>query len=670
MNESRKLLDAWLPPDNAGQPIACLTTTFTFDPDFFEGDCLSRFLGLSWKRGEGEDLAFLIDQEERLAEVRATVVVDRSLNPEGRSLRWDVLPVGLRGGVQHAKVTLLVWDRLVRVIVSSANLTTSAYRSNAEIAAVLDACEGSELPVPLFSDLLEGLGRLVNQSPAEGGRQGPKQRALETLRDAGQRISSFGLPERGPGDLRVSAVFCEPGRPALQQLDAVWRGGPARYAMVLSPFFDAEDGAQETVAGLMGRLAQRGDVALDFVVPVNTALGKTVVQAPAVLRSAAPNRAKVAFYTFKEESEDQRHLHAKAVLLENDEWAALLVGSSNFTQAGLGINATRGNLEANLAFGVPAKSREARAFRKLFGVGESFDPATVEWEPLADDDTALGPALPWGFVGCLFEPGTNPALLVRLESGELPKAWRIEWPVGHKLLTSESWQASGAPAEARCPVTIKDAPPFVVEVHWEAGDSWAKAGWPVNVTEPGKLAPPEKLRNLPVEALIKALASTRPLPEAVADAIRRDSQAKDRATAAELDPLRRYSQTGQLLQRARRLAFALSGLQRRLEKPTSNVDALVWRLEGPFGPKALGEGLARESAVGGLLLGELDFLLAEIALTVKRVNWPAAAIGAASGAVADLVQAVIRSLDSLRKGVGLAPELRDYVEAAFREARS
>ena len=67
MSDSRKLLDAWLPPEGAGRAVACLATSFTFDPDFFEEDCLSRFLGLDWKRGEGDDLAFLIEQEERLA---------------------------------------------------------------------------------------------------------------------------------------------------------------------------------------------------------------------------------------------------------------------------------------------------------------------------------------------------------------------------------------------------------------------------------------------------------------------------------------------------------------------------------------------------------------------------------------------------------------------------
>jgi hypothetical protein len=41
-----KLLDAWLPSDDAGQPVGCIATTFTFSPAFFEEECLSRFLQL------------------------------------------------------------------------------------------------------------------------------------------------------------------------------------------------------------------------------------------------------------------------------------------------------------------------------------------------------------------------------------------------------------------------------------------------------------------------------------------------------------------------------------------------------------------------------------------------------------------------------------------------
>lgn len=91
MSGTRRLLDSWLPPESAGRPVACVATSYTFDPAFFEGDCLARFLGLDTARDEGNDLAFLIEQEEALAEARITAVVDRSYSAEGRSLRWDAV---------------------------------------------------------------------------------------------------------------------------------------------------------------------------------------------------------------------------------------------------------------------------------------------------------------------------------------------------------------------------------------------------------------------------------------------------------------------------------------------------------------------------------------------------------------------------------------------------
>ena len=30
-----KLLDAWIPPENSGEPIWCLATSLTFDNEFF-----------------------------------------------------------------------------------------------------------------------------------------------------------------------------------------------------------------------------------------------------------------------------------------------------------------------------------------------------------------------------------------------------------------------------------------------------------------------------------------------------------------------------------------------------------------------------------------------------------------------------------------------------------
>ena len=83
-----KMLDHWLPPDDAGDPLACLATSFTFDTDFFAEDCLSRFLAISGRDPDGafgSDIAGLLEEEERLAEARVSVLVDQSCRPEPRN---------------------------------------------------------------------------------------------------------------------------------------------------------------------------------------------------------------------------------------------------------------------------------------------------------------------------------------------------------------------------------------------------------------------------------------------------------------------------------------------------------------------------------------------------------------------------------------------------------
>src|SRR5947209_6729938 len=157
---SRRMLDLWLPPDGAGRALGCIATTFTFDADFFEQQCLGRFLGLDTRPGEAAtDIGYLIEREEKLAETPVSVVADRSLNPDSRSLRWDILGVRAPTGVMHAKVSVLVWERVVRVITTSANLSERAYRSSIELAVVTDATDGCELPQPIFDELLSSLER-------------------------------------------------------------------------------------------------------------------------------------------------------------------------------------------------------------------------------------------------------------------------------------------------------------------------------------------------------------------------------------------------------------------------------------------------------------------------------------------------------------------------------
>ena len=73
----RKPLDLWQAPDGAGEPLICLATTFTFDAQFFEVECLGRFIQMDAHPSETEAVGYLIEREEKLASVRACVFADR-----------------------------------------------------------------------------------------------------------------------------------------------------------------------------------------------------------------------------------------------------------------------------------------------------------------------------------------------------------------------------------------------------------------------------------------------------------------------------------------------------------------------------------------------------------------------------------------------------------------
>jgi HKD family nuclease len=672
VSESRKPLDHWLAPAGAGKPMACLATSFTFEIDFFEQECLGRFLGLDWKRDEGDELAFIIEQEEKLAETAVTVIVDRNSAVEGRSLRWDLLPVGMRGGVMHAKVSLLVWENLVRCTIGSANLTSHAYRSNREVQAVLDASPQDGPPTAIFGEAISALRELVNRVRGLPTGEGPRRGALATLRVAESRLATFGERKQRPGAPRFSIALGGPGRRVLDEIVTVWRGPRPRRAIVLSPFFDAP-GKDDAGMALADLLAVRGRSQVDFVVDTgipDLVRSRVPVQAPRSLLDSLPDRIEPRLFSLDqgEEKGEFRRLHAKGIVLESDKYVAALVGSSNFTRPGLCID-TPTNLEVNLVVGAPIDSAAGKALSSLIPIGERISPEEAEWEEAEDiDDEPEQPELPWGFVSALVDPGSPPLLRLTLGPADLPDRWTIEDHSGATLATSQIWQRNGKPEEfeVRLPA---EALPFFVVVRWRGSQGPLRATWPVNVTDKAALPPPEELHDLPVDALLAALASTRPLHEGLSDAL--NTPRGPLGGEDELNPLHRFDGSGQLMRRARAASEAFAGLRRRLEKPVANVDALVWRLQGPFGPTEIAAGLIKKSEEGRTVPGEASFLLAELALTLSRVDWRQTGRLMKGGTRVARKHArdALESVRQLRSDAEEHELLSAYVERAFREAR-
>lgn len=659
-----KLLDYWSPPDGSGAPVACLATSFTFEADFFTQDCLSRFLSLSTVQGEGDRIGSIVavlEEEDRLSETQVTVLVDRSSPAEKRNLRWDVLPVGVPGGLLHAKVAVLLWERATRIVLGSANLTGAGYRQQIELALAIDLDEDSSVPASFIADLVTELRNLVALVP--GPPTGPKARALSTIGTLEARAAALVLPSSGSKNLRLAVAPARPGVSPLDRLSAVWRGGQPLWATAVSPFWDDAIPAAVVTAirkNLTGRPAS--DRSLTLVAAVDPFTG--TVQAPPSLASQ-----KAEVFAFDPPDKELRSLHAKLLLIESPEWIAALIGSSNATTAGFGLSAAYGHHELNVWIGCPATSRTAKHLRSLARIGEPIDLAETTWEPLEDEDEPRTPVLPTGFVSCVIDAALRQARFA-LDASGLPPSWEVRTPAGHTVLTDATWPACTQEAETTVDLPDELLPPYF-DVRWDGTDGAEQATWIANVEDRGALPPPAELRELPVHVLLAALASSRPLPVALEQELRRAERVAGALEAIDLDPLRRFDDSSMLLQRTRLLSLALWRLQDRLQRPASNLDGIQWRLYGSLGPIAIADGLVAAALDDRALPGEAHFLLAELALTVAAVDWRAAAGSVEWAEVRTLVAGVLDVIDARRSQLPAAPHetLDNYVRDALEEAR-
>jgi len=670
-----KLLDAWAPPDGAGAPIGCVATTFTFSSSFFEEECLSRFLGLETDPDEDGPL-YLIEREEKLSQVVcACAIVDQHHCKGPRSLRWDLLPARVRGGILHAKISLLVWSSAVRVIIGSANLTEDGYRRNLEVFATFDYSENSDHPIGILHELVDFLRACADRSQSGPDKAAPPLERVRVLLDRVRNIAwKWGQNEATSLRQGMAAypLLVRPGvQHALAALEALWPAStPPTEAYVCSPFFDPPDAPNVPAQELWQRLRKRGKASVSFHLEAEeTVEGKLLVHAPKALLKARPSgRPGVETRVCKIDLESTRPLHAKAISLEDDRWVLYMIGSSNFTSAGLGLNSA-GNLEANVAFLVDAKKRpkDADALDHAFPQGEELNPELIVWQdcPTSEDkEPEQDVALPVAFGPAIYDVDERESGSVTFSFAGTPKpGWRVISESDDEIILAEpDWTASGRLQAVPVPWS-KARPPSGFWVAWE--DSPGRAWWPVNVQASSALPPPDELKSLSLEVLIEILTSSRPLHRVLnAYLKRRHGSAASSTLDCLVDPHKRVDTSRFLLQRTRRVSWALTALRERLERPVATEKGLHWRLYGPVGVRALIDALLGE----GQMPEEKTFLLTELALELGRVK-PKSFAGHLPGQrvkgeiqklIANLKDAASLDLD------GQAPNLKDYVNEVYK----
>jgi hypothetical protein len=181
------------------------------------------------------------------------------------------------------------------------------------------------------------------------------------------------------------------------------------------------------------------------------------------------------------------------------------------------------------------------------------------------------------------------------------------------------------------------------------------------------LPPPDELKSLSLEILIEILTSARPLHRVLGEYLKRKKD-KDKLPLPVIidDPHKRVDTSRFLLQRTRRVSWALSAIRDRMERPVATEEGLHWRFYGPVGVHALVEALLKE----GQSQQEKVFFLSELALTLLRVK-PQTAPGylpaeRTKAAIGEMIQELREETDFDFDGV--AANLKAYVREVFESA--
>jgi hypothetical protein len=659
MGEEEPLSEYWKPPADSGlvgdigEPVTCLATTFEFDAGFFEAELLPRFLGLRFDHTENER-TFIVEREEALATTNVAVLVDTSrFDPGQTTLQWDQLPIQVPGGIQHGKLTLLVWERLVRLIVASANLTRPGYRRNREVFAALDFFDGADsAPYAPLRDALDFIGVLCTWSRALPAATQRVRGVVEQIRARVRHWSSmpqdFGPRERP----RVSLVAghppykAGPAQSVLDQLVDLWLPRRVLHLTVMTPFVGQGVDEEDPVLSRMGRLPMARGAEGWLVVPEAAAPEegtRHIVPLPKHFGRGWKKRFRQGAHIlpvplYVEGKDDKpRILHAKALLIEGDSYDLMMIGSSNLTPHGMGIGAF--NCEVNLVFEDRAdEKRDGRAFDDRLGIPVPWEEALgaddVVWrEPdqAPEDAPPSKPHLPAFFAWASYSQTTG-EIRVGLDRGQAePSAWTVCLAGQSAEQPATLFSQATPPENAAILRFILDEKArgihlTALRVDWQDAEESRHDGFLAVSVEDREtdLLAPEEFRNLSVDSIIECLLSGRE----PAEWFERQHVGRKRtpSTDAAIESLRAVDTSNYLLYRARRFGRALTAMADRIARTAPTPDAIRYRLlRDPLGPVHLAERLSGENhapndEVMSVTIGYQLYVLAEMVLSLGYVG--------------------------------------------------
>jgi hypothetical protein len=662
------LLEMWERPESAGQPVGAIATTFALDPDFFERNCLPRFLALettSEGAGSIDDVIAELELQQELRSPSVIVLADRSAQVERSSLLWDLLSCKVPNGYLHSKVALLMWEKATRVVIGSANLTPAGYRYNVEIALSAEVgpdCLLSNDTLLALADEIESYAGLV---PGLERDQPVARRLTDLLSAFRERVRR---ESSRPGKIKNAAAPTNPKASPLDRLDEVWSGSRPLTATHLSAYWDEfDDSAVRAVRGVLtGRPSKnRSQTIAVGIGPAGTAALPTLEVLGA---------HDVAVCELRRADDEARTVHAKCLVIAGEQTVAALIGSSNHTRAGLGLGAGRRHRELNVWLAASRRSKEGRELEKLVRLAGRIEPASLDLATTGvDEDEPDGLALLPTFFGMCRADLIDGAwhLSLTFESTGEPDSWAICLPDGRSILDSSGWTERSCPSSIQVPMGGGEPPAFL-RVAWDASE----ASWAVIADDRQSVPVAIQLTHLRAEQILTALASGKAPIHLLRDLIeqleRLPAQGRtDPLRSVETDPLKRFDTQSTLLRRGRALSKALSELERRLSSPVPTVEALQARLRGPLGPEFIGDRIQDDVGQERMSVHEGIFTIAEIALSVGRVDWETTLEHVDQSDGRAVVRATLDALENHVEALSIPDDdVSDYACLAMKEATS
>lgn len=578
-NKQKKILDLWQKPDEqaeAGEPIGCLCSSFTFHPDLFEEECLSRFLGLNEDSKEEPEL-YAIQLDYKLSQTgRMCVFVDKKYAKGKRNPRWSLIPVNTKRAF-HPKLQILIWEKYLRVIIGSANLSRSGYRSNNELVLNFDYYNNAEADKEFLIDCLQYYNDVNN---ASGSSDDVKNDVKELIKRATKILSQFELepPEQIPHFIGIKPR----GKSVFEQIN-FFKPSSARYntAIIESPSFDKPGTKNEAAIEVWNMLEQRKDAVVIYRLSGNIAASDNKIElfAPKELILSKPKRenATIEVKIVDECIEDQiRPLHSKYISFEDDRWLSVVIGSSNFSQSGLGLG--NNNFEANTYFLIDKNKYNSTA--KIFGqiLTNSTDVILDEkivWQPSKMDTDDQEPSDFCDFIQYIQFDQVNGEGVYKISIVLDAPDFLVIDPSNDQVIFSHKKST----IQEIIFKASKLYPLYDLKICWED----KKCDFPVNILSQDAIPAPDYLSNLTLEEITNLLSSNLPLQKALIYLYKKKQDEKLKSEKIIYDPLKRVDNSSFILQKTRLFSWTVLALRKRIEAPVFSKENLKWRLSGPLG---------------------------------------------------------------------------------------